>query len=200
MRAFIEFLAQRKRAHLRPYIVVHGLSHLLCIITIPQESDSSSTDTEDMLEKLQGLTIAPDASYLPSSETTSTASSVCSPDEAEELKTKLNTFLAACKLDTVGHKSWLEWDRASERTRRRYVNYAADSVAATLNVISPENSVHLWQALQSSKVINDKLGVESPSLPSEKAYLETPAEMYKCATSLGYPPTSSFSDGRSCKL
>ena len=119
---------------------------------------------------------------MTSSETASTASSVGGTDETDE-KSKLNDFLESCKVRPVGNKSWLEWSSASESTRRRYLNHAADSVAAVLKVLSAENASHLWKALQTSQLINEKLNMDTPTLPSERAYLEALAESYKIASS-----------------
>ena len=119
-----------------------------------------------------------------SPDTASTASSISVVEEMEEQKSKLNSFLESCRVQPLSDgKNWLEWNDASERTRRRYVNHTAEAVSVLLKVISPENAGNLWKALQTSKVVNKRLGLESPSLPSETAYLEALAETYKNATS-----------------
>lgn len=151
-----------------------------------QERDSNESSSDDITEKLQGLTLySPDASYLvaTSSETASTASSVGKTDEIEEQKSKLNDFLMSCKVKPMGNKSWLEWSSASDNTKRRYLDCAADAVVAILKVLSKENASHLWEGLQTSKLVNEKLNMGSSSLPSEKAYLEALAESYKIAGS-----------------
>ena len=135
---------------------------------------------------MQGLALySPDASYLvaTSSETASEASSVGKTDEVEDQKIKLNDFLMSCKVKPVGNKSWLDWSSASDSTKRRYLDCAADAIVAILNVLSKENTSHLWEGLQTSKVVNEKLNMVSSSLPSEKAYLEALAESYKIAGS-----------------
>lgn len=114
---------------------------------------------------------------MSSSETTSTTSSVERTDEADEQKLKLNDFLVSCKVKPLGSKSWLDWSCASESTKRRYVDHAADAVTSLLKVLSVEN------ALQSSKAVNERLNIDSHSLPSERAYLEALAESYKIASS-----------------
>ena len=135
---------------------------------------------------MQGLALySPDASYLvaTSSETASEASSVGKTDEVEDQKIKLNDFLMSCKVKPVGNKSWLDWSSASDSTKRGYLDCAADAIVAILNVLSKENASHLWEGLQTSKVVNEKLNMVSLSLPSEKAYLEALAESYKIAGS-----------------
>ena len=156
----------------------------VCLFLFYQESDSNGSISDDIAEMLQDLTLAShDTSYLPSSETASTASSVGRTDETDDQISKLNEFLVSCKLKPLGTKSWLEWSSASESTQRRYLDYAGDAVAALLKVLSGVNASHLWKALQASKVVNEKLDIDSRSLPSERAYLEALAESYKIASS-----------------
>lgn len=135
---------------------------------------------------MQGLALySPDPSYLvtTSSETASEASSVGKTDEVEDQKLKLNDFLMSCNVKPVGNKGWLEWSNASDSTKRRYLDQAATSIVALLKVLSKENASHLWEGLQTSKLVNEKLNMVSSSLPSEKAYLEALAESYKIAGS-----------------
>ena len=107
-----------------------------------QESDSSGSTSDDIAEKLQALTVAHDTTYVASSETASTASS----DDDDQQRSKLNGFLVSCKIKPL--VTSLEWSSASESTRKRYVNHAADAVVGLLKVLSPENASHLWEALQ----------------------------------------------------
>ena len=135
---------------------------------------------------MQGLALcSPDPSYLvtSSSETASEASSVGKTDGVEDQKLKLNDFLMSCNVKPVGNKSWLEWLNASESTKRRHLDQAANAIVALLKVLSKENASHLWEGLQTSKLVNEKLNMVSSSLPSEKAYLEALAESYKIAGS-----------------
>ena len=108
------------------------------------------------------------------------ASSVEKTDEVEDQKFKLNDFLLSCKVEPVGNKSWLEWSSASDSTKRRYLDCEADTIVAILEVdLSKKNASHLWERLQTSKLVNEKLNMVS----SEKAYLETLVESYKIAGS-----------------
>ena len=147
-----------------------------------QESDSSGSTSDEIAEKLQALTLAAhDTTYVTSSETASTASSVGKTDDDDQQRSNLNEFLVSCKIKPL--VTSLEWSSASESTRKRYVNHAADAVVGLLKVLSPENASHLWEALQSTRVVNEKLNIDSPSLLSERAYLEALAESYKIASS-----------------
>lgn len=161
-----------------------SLTCSFCLFPFHQESDSNCSSLDDIAEKLQELTLAShDTTYMTSSETASTASSVGRTDETDEQKSKLNDFLMFCKVKPQGNTSWLEWASASESTKRYYLDHAADAVAAVLKVLSAENASHIWEALQSSKVVNERLNIDSSSLPSERAYLEALAESYKIASS-----------------
>ena len=146
-----------------------------------QESNSSGSTSDDIAEKLQALTVAHDTTYVASSETASTASSVGKTDDDDQQRSKLNGFLVSCKIKPL--VTSLEWSSVSESTRRRYINHAADAVVGLLKVLSPENASHLWEALQSTRVVNEKLNIDSPSLLSERAYLEALAESCKIASS-----------------
>ena len=154
------------------------------LISFHQESDSDDSTSDDIAETVQHLTLDSDNTrFMSSSEMTSTTSSVERTDQADEQKSKLNDFLVSCKVKPLGSKSWLDWSCASESTKRRYVDHAADAVTSLLKVLSVEDANHLWKALQSSKAVNERLNIDSHSLPSERAYLEALAESYKIASS-----------------
>ena len=76
-------------------------------------------------------------------ETASEASSVGKTDEVEDQKLKLNGFLMSCKVKPMGYKSWLEWSNASDSTKRRYLDCAANAFVAILIALSKENASHL---------------------------------------------------------
>ena len=118
-----------------------------------------------------------------SSETASEASSVRKTDEVEDQRLKLNGFLTSCKVKPMGNKSWLKWSNASDNTKRRYFDCAANAIVAILIVLSKENASDLWEGLQTSKLVNEKVNMVSSSLPSEKVYLKALAEAYKIAGS-----------------
>ena len=59
---------------------------------------------------------------------------------------------------------------------------SGEIVAAVLKVISPYNAPHLWKALQTSRAVNQQLGLHQASLPSKTAYLKALAEAYSNAT------------------
>ena len=156
----------------------------MLLLLFHKESDLSDSTSDDIAEQLQGFTLdSQDTTYMTSSETASTTSSVGKAEEAEEQKSKLNHFLLSCKVKPLGNHSWLEWSSASESTRRRYLEHTAEAVAVLLKVISTTNASSLWDALQKSKLVNEKLNINSLSLPSEKKYLEALAGAYMIAGS-----------------
>ena len=127
-----------------------------------------------------------DETYLPSSDncsTTSSSSDKIEPSSSSDpvRRQKLNVFLEECGIAPL-HKPWQEWENVSERTRERYLHQTSEIVSSVIGVISPENAIHLWEALQSSNIVNDKLGIRQISHPYEVAYLEALAEAHKRAS------------------
>ena len=149
------------------------------LLLFHKKSDLSDSTSNDIAERPQGLTL--DSQDM--TETASTASPVGKAEEAEEHKAKLNDFLLSCKVKPLGNNSWLEWSSASESTRRHYLEHTVDAVAVLLKVISTANASNLWDALQKSKLVDEKLNINSLSLPSEKKYLKALAEAYMIASS-----------------
>ena len=142
-----------------------------------QESEESRI--EELSGSFRQLAIAEDESYYAPPESSSESCSDGSSDD--EPSSVLERFLEASGSPPLG-KSWLPWDKASERTRGRYIARAEHAVAAVLTAISEENAGHLWKALQTSQEMNRKLGVQGPLPPRELAYLQALAELYKNAS------------------
>lgn len=80
-------------------------------------------------------------------------------------------------------KKWLDWNSASVRTRERYLHCSADAVAAVLNCLSPENAAQIWRSLQSSKLVDLKLGIGPTVSSSERSFLQALSETYSNASS-----------------
>ena len=127
-----------------------------------------------------------DDSYVLSPETGSTVSSSGDGNGAAAVFSRpretLNIFLNQCQIQPLGRR-WLDWDKASERTRQRYAQRTSEIVSTVMKVISPVNAPHLWKVLQSSNIVNQQLGAHQAYLPSDRAYLEALAEAYKNSTS-----------------
>ena len=125
------------------------------------------------------------ASFDPSSDNCSTASSTSDkiepPSSDTARRQKLNVFLEECGITPL-HKLWQEWGNITERTRERYLQQTSEIVSSVIRVISPENATYLWEALQSSNIVNNKLGVRQIGHPYEVSYLEALAEAYKRAS------------------
>ena len=127
-----------------------------------------------------------DEYYVLSPETGSTVSSSGNGNEAATAspspRETLNVLLNQCQVKPLG-KPWLDWNKASERTRQRFVQRTGDIVSTVVKVISPVNAPHLWKALQLSNIVNKHLGIGQSHLPPETAYLEALAEAYRNANS-----------------
>jgi len=97
-----------------------------------------------------------DKSYVLFPETGSTASSPGDGKGAAAASSSrhetFNVFLNQCQIQSLG-KPWLDWDKASERTRKRYVQRTSE-ISRVVKVTSPVNVPHLWKALQSSNTVN----------------------------------------------
>jgi hypothetical protein len=99
------------------------------------------------------------------------------------VKTSLNTFLEECGLRLI-ERPWLEWDKASERTRECYVVRSAEIISSVLKVIYPGAAIRLWEELQKTPKMLDLLGSTAAGLTENfNSYLEALAESYKHATS-----------------
>ena len=111
--------------------------------------------------------------------------SVSSSDEESEepsneyiRREHLNRFLETCNVQklTRPRKRWAE---AGERTHSNHVKKAKDVIVAALDVITPGDAAHLWDALQSSMLVDKELGYEGSA---DRKYLEALAETYKNAS------------------
>ena len=144
-----------------------------------------SSSSDELAEGIKGIKIT-DESYLLPSDAGSRASSSndvsgASSDDCAR-RQKLNVFLEECGIQPLG-RAWLAWCEIIERTKERYLRQTSEIVSSVLWVISPENSPDLWKELQSSRIVNDILGVRQTPLPSKVPYLEALAEAYKMAKS-----------------
>ena len=95
-----------------------------------------------------------------SSEASSTSSSVSSElvGDANKPFRLLNTFLQECNVKPLACLQ-KEWATVGEKTQKRYVEKTKDILVAVLKTVSPESAGYLWSALQSSREVNDELGI-----------------------------------------
>lgn len=161
------------------------LNYNYCLQTALR-SDESTSSAEELSKTMEKLTL--DESYfLSPSETVSTTSS----ENTRMSKThnelgqrfRLNAFLEECQLKPI-ERPWLDWDKASERTRERYVERSAEIVSSVLEVVYPGAAVNLWHELKTSSKVSDLLGTStttSSSVTSQNKFLEALAEAYKIA-------------------
>ena len=79
-------------------------------------------------------------------------------------------------------RKWLEMENVSDVTKQRYINKIAKIVVAVLQTVSPENAVHLCQALCSTTIISKLLNTDELT-NADHLYLKALSEAYKLASS-----------------
>jgi len=92
---------------------------------------------------------------------------------------QLNEFLESCNVEKLTRPR-KRWEEAGTRTRKNQVKTAKDVIVAALDVVMPGDAAHLWDALQSSMLVDKKLGSAEDG---DHKYLEALAETYKNASS-----------------
>ena len=89
--------------------------------------------------------------YVPHDDTEESDDSDESPtpvdSRAHESRNQLNHFLQIRDISPVRNPSSVSWKTANERTKRRYLRKARQSISAVLNVIAPGASEELWNEL-----------------------------------------------------
>lgn len=109
-----------------------------------QESEKSAS-SQELTAEIKKLQIG-DESYLPSSDTASTASSSGDDGKFQLQKARLSAFLEKCNLKPLGTR-WKDWSQATERTQQKYVERSSEIVKAVLSVVYPDDYPHLWKEL-----------------------------------------------------
>ncbi|CAH3108923.1 unnamed protein product [Porites lobata] len=90
----------------------------------------------------------------------------------------LNRFLETCNVQKLTRPR-KRWAKAGARTHSNHMKKAKDVIVAALDVITPGDAAHLWDALQSSMLVDKELGYEGSA---DRKYLEALAETYKNAS------------------
>ena len=89
--------------------------------------------------------------YVPHDDTEESDDSDESPmpvdSRAHESRNQLNRFLQIRDISPVRNPSSVSWKTANERTKRRYLRKARQSISAVLDVIAPGASEELWSEL-----------------------------------------------------
>ncbi|XP_035678162.1 uncharacterized protein LOC118416978 [Branchiostoma floridae] len=103
------------------------------------------------------------------------------PDNKESLPL-LNTFLQSRDVSPVRSlkKSWSE---SSDRSKRRHVQKAKESVVAVLNTIAPRDSGSLWKDLRDSGAIDKAVGAHAEEGTVDGDLLQAMTECYNHADS-----------------
>jgi len=145
-------------------------------------------DVSELCQEFLNLSIEEKDSsvYIPEeSNGSSTESSNGQTNPEESLTTRrqhLNRFLESCNIQPKIGPCKKSWEEASARTRSNHMQRAKDVVVTSLNVITPGDEVLLWEALQSSRLVEKDLGCEESS-PADEKYLLSLAETYENACS-----------------
>lgn len=150
------------------------------------QHDAGSASSEELAVSFGHFNVTDD-SYVLSPETGSTVSSSGDGNRtvarvSSGPRETLNALLNQCQIQPLG-RPWTDWGKVNERTRKRYTQRSGEIVSTVLKVISLVNAPKIWNALQSSSIINQQLGAHQPFLPSEKAYLQALAEAYANSSS-----------------
>jgi hypothetical protein len=74
------------------------------------------------------------------------------------------------------------WSQLTSRTQNVRVSSAGEAVATVLEVIEPENTRELWEALKFSQSVEHALGIENAD-ELDKVYLDALSESYQNACS-----------------
>lgn len=132
---------------------------------------------------MRKLRVETDDSFLSPTETESTGSSENITSKGYDMakRFRLNAFLGECSLQPI-ERPWLQWEKASERTKERYVARSAEIVSSVLDVVYPSAAIHLWEQLQTTNKVDVLLGATSAISPASSSYLEALAESYNNAT------------------
>lgn len=152
---------------------------MLLILSI--QHDEGNASCEDLAVSFGHFNVTDD-SYVLSPETGSRVSSSgdgneTAPRASSEPRETLNALLNQCQIQPL-RRSWTDWDKVNERTRKHYTQRSGEIVSIVIKVISPANAPKIWNALQSSSMVNQQLRAHQPFLPSERAYLQAMAEGY----------------------
>ena len=160
-------------------------SHKHSINTVPQ--DSASEGSGDLVGALGRLQLAADddPSAIFSEETSSSSESSQGHNSSMQVlrREKLNQFLGFCgKKECITGQPKKCWENLDEQRKNVYLDRATTAIVAALEVITPGDAGHLWEAVQSSRSVEKALGI-SEQQPTEKKYLQASAETYQHSTS-----------------
>ena len=85
--------------------------------------------------------------FVPKDDSEESDESPCTNSNAHESRQQLNRFSQLRDVSPVRNLLSLSWKAAKERTKRRYLRKAEESISAMLEVIAPGSSHDLWKEL-----------------------------------------------------
>ena len=94
------------------------------------------------------------------------------PSEQYLQRKQLNKFLESCNVETLTQPK-KRWEEAGAHTCKSHVKKTKDVIIAALDLIMPGDAAYLWDALQSSMLVDKELGSAEGE---DHKYLEALAE------------------------
>lgn len=116
-----------------------------------------------------------ESSFLPSDDS---SNSISEENREESARSHLNRFLKSRDISPVRSCLDKPWGEAGDRTKRYYVRKASQVVAASLNVIAPDDSDELWHSVVRSKAIQKHIPTSSNPENVDDALLECLVQCY----------------------
>jgi len=156
---------------------------LISANSFPQDSESESSG--GLTKALGKLTVDDDPSAIFSDGTSSGSESSHGRISTIQVlrREKLNQFLHICGKEQCGSgQPQKSWENMDVQRKNVYVRRAATAIAAALEVITPGDAGHLWEAVQSSRSVEKALGLPEKQ-SADRKYLQALAETYQHATS-----------------
>ena len=99
------------------------------------------------------------------------------PAESKRPLEHFNEFLQACDQKPVSEMT-IPWEQTSNRSRRRHLQQARESVLAVLHTLAPHSVGQLWKALVSSG-LRDEQSADAPELSDlDRELMEALSECY----------------------
>ena len=99
----------------------------------------------------------------PISSSTASSDETGGPEETRtNRRTRLNRFLESCAVTSRVGPYKKAWRETGSRTRTSHMEKARDAIVAVLDVVTPGDGALLWEALQSSVLVEKALETLSP--------------------------------------
>ena len=133
----------------------------------------------ELYTRIMEMSLKDESLFVPDEDSVSSSDEESEEPSNEYIRREhLNRFLETCNVQKLTRPR-NRWAEAGARTHSNHVKKAKDVIVAALDVITPGDAAHLWDALQSSMLVDKELGYEGSA---DRKYLEALAETYKNAS------------------